>query len=80
MPEAKLCIEINGKSKFYPYTTKYNNFLNLKHKLVIQQGHNMLHLNSWKLEGMMKSGTGKEQLRDLLTKTIGTYKEKINLS
>lgn len=32
IPKAKLAIEINGKSHFYPYTTRFNNFSNMKMK------------------------------------------------
>ena len=32
LPKAKLAIEINGKSHYYPYTTRFNNFSNLKMK------------------------------------------------
>lgn len=77
VPSAKLCIEINGKNKFYPYSTRYNNFTNFKHKITIANDHHIIHLNSWKMEGMMKYPDGKSNLKDLLAKTIKTYEEKI---
>ena len=32
LPKANLAIEINGKNHFYPYSTRFNNFTNLKQK------------------------------------------------
>ena len=72
IPSAKLVIEINGKSHYYPYSTRFNNFFNFKNKLLRNNGYNILHLNSWKLEGMLKDQERKG-LKDLLTKTITTY-------
>lgn len=75
IPSAKLAIEINGKSHFYPYTTRFNNFTNMKNKVVRGVGHNILNLNSWTLEGMLKDEERKG-LKDLLQKTIKTYQDK----
>ena len=69
-------MEINGKNKFYPYSTRFNNFTNLKYKTTLANGYNLLNLNSWKLEGFIKYDDGKDRLRDLLTKTIKTYEER----
>lgn len=77
VPKARLMVEINGKSKYYPYTTKYNNFLNLNHKLTLQNNFNVIYLKSWVLEGMMQADDGKDQLKDLLAKTIETYKASV---
>eukprot|EP00347_Sterkiella_histriomuscorum_P023621 403333962 len=77
IPKSKLCIEVNGKNKFYPYSTRYNNFTNFKHKIALHNDHNVVHLNSWKLEGMMKYEDGRKNLTDLLTRTIQTYEDKI---
>lgn len=44
--------------------------------MYLKHGYNVLHLNSWKLEGMMRHENGKTFLNDLLTKTIKTYTEK----
>ena len=69
LPKAKLCLEINGKSHFYPYSTRFNNFSNLKMKSLYHEGYNVMNLNSWTLEGFIKHNN-KAALRDLLTKTI----------
>ncbi|CDW79398.1 UNKNOWN [Stylonychia lemnae] len=78
IPSAKLCIEINGRNKFYPFTQKYNNFTGLKHKMILQNGHNVMYLNSWKLEGMINNPDGKTNLKELLTKTLHTYQNKVS--
>ena len=75
IPEANLAIEINGKSHFYPYTTRFNNFTNLKNKLIRSCGYNILNLNSWTLEGMLRDPERKG-IKDLLGKTLKTYSEK----
>lgn len=49
VPSAKLIIEINGRNHYYPYSTKFNQFTNFKHKLLISKGYNIFHLNSWVL-------------------------------
>ncbi len=72
IPSAKLAIEINGKTHYYPYTTRFNNFTNLKMKTLRNQGHNVLNLNSWTLEGFIRN-QNREGLKDLITKTIKTY-------
>ncbi len=54
IPKAKLVIEINGKSHFYPYSTRFNNFSNLKLKSIYHEGYNVMNLNSWTLEGFIK--------------------------
>jgi very-short-patch-repair endonuclease len=54
VPKAKLVIEINGKSHFYPYSTRFNNFSNLKLKSIYHEGYNVMNLNSWTLEGFIK--------------------------
>jgi very-short-patch-repair endonuclease len=73
LPQANLAIEINGRSHYYPMSTRYNNYTNLTTKLLRMNGHNILHLNSWVLEGMMAN---KDGIKDLLTKTINTYSQK----
>ena len=72
IPSAKLTIEINGVNHFYPYSTRFNNFSNLKNKLIRNNGQNVLNLNSWKLEGMLKD-PARAGLKDLITKTVATY-------
>jgi RAP domain len=72
IPSAKLVIEINGKNHFYPYSTRFNNFTNMKSKTIRANGHGLMHLNSWKLEGMLKDDS-RAGLKDLLSKTIATY-------
>jgi very-short-patch-repair endonuclease len=54
IPSLKLLIEINGSQHFYPYSTRFNNFTNLKNKTSRAYGYSTLHLNSWKLEGLIK--------------------------
>ena len=70
IPKAKLAIEINGRNHFFPYSSRFNQFTNNKHKLLIANGHNIMHLNSWTLEGLNKESI---KLDDLLNKTITTY-------
>jgi very-short-patch-repair endonuclease len=41
LPEANLAIEINGKSHFYPYSTRFNNFTNMKLKILLNEGYNV---------------------------------------
>lgn len=77
IPKAKLLIEINGRSHFYPYSTRFNNFYNLKTKIIRSKGYAVLNLNSWKLEGMLRDPE-RVGLKDLLTKTIATYTTKQN--
>jgi hypothetical protein len=72
IPSAKLAIEINGKTHYYPYTTRFNNFTNLKIKTLRQAGVNVLNLNSWTLEGFIRNDN-RNGLKDLLQKTITTY-------
>ena len=72
IPSAKLAIEINGKTHYYPYTTRFNNFTNLKMKTLRQAGVNVLNLNSWTLEGFIRNDN-RNGLKDLLQKTITTY-------
>lgn len=72
IPSAKLAIEINGKTHYYPYTTRFNNFTNLKMKTLRTQGHNVLNLNSWTLEGFIRN-ENRAGLKDLINKTINTY-------
>jgi len=74
-PSAKLAIEINGKSHFYPYSTRYNNFTNLKNKTFKLNKHNLLNINSWKLEGMLRNDN-KSSLKDWISKSIATYEAK----
>jgi very-short-patch-repair endonuclease len=68
IPEHKFIIEINGRSHYYPYSTKYNNYMNFKTKMFRNQGFRVLHLNSWKLEGMINHN--KEAVADLIGKSI----------
>lgn len=79
IPKARLAIEINGKSHFYPYTTRFNNFTNMKMKGLKQAGYNILNLNSWMLEGFILNNN-REGMKDLLTKTITTYEANPNLT
>ena len=74
IPSANLAIEINGKSHYYPYTTRFNNFTNLKMKSVRGSGYNLMNLNSWILEGFIRN-ENREGLKDLLKKTITTYEK-----
>lgn len=76
IPSARLSIEINGRNHYYPLSTKYSNFFNLKNKLLKLHNYNFIHLNSWKLEGFINNGN-KDGVRDLLEKTIKTYTEKV---
>lgn len=80
IPEARLCIEINGRNKFYPYSTRYNNFLNFNHKLLKKRDYNTSMLNSWKLEGWMKYDEGKTHFKDILSKTIEDAIEKVKIA
>lgn len=75
IPQAKLAIEINGRSHYYPYSTRFNNFFNLKSKILRNKGYAILNLNSWKLEGMLRDPE-RAGLKDLMTKTIATYTQK----
>lgn len=75
VPSAKLAIEINGKTHYYPYTTRFNNFTNLKMKSLRSSGHNVLNLNSWMLEGFIRNDN-RAGLKDLISKTIATYENK----
>lgn len=77
VPQANLAIEINGKSHFYPYSTRFNNFTNLKNKMIRNNGYNILNLNSWMLEGMLRDPERKG-LKDLIQKTVKTYTDKTN--
>ncbi len=77
IPKAKLAIEINGKSHFYPYSTRFNNFTNMKMKGLKQSGYNTMNLNSWVLEGFIH-GNNRAGIKDLLTRTIKTYEENPN--
>jgi very-short-patch-repair endonuclease len=79
LPKAKLAIEINGKSHFYPYSTRFNNFSNLKMKSMYHEGYNVMNLNSWTLEGFIKH-ENRAGLKDLLTKTINTFEANPNLT
>ena len=72
IPSAKLAIEINGKTHYYPYTTRFNNFTNLKMKTLRASGVNTLNLNSWTLDGFIRNDN-RAGLKDLLSKTITTY-------
>lgn len=72
IPSAKLVIEINGKTHYYPYTTRFNNFTNLKMKTLRSSGLNVLNLNSWVLEGFIRN-ENRSGLKDLIQKTITTY-------
>lgn len=45
--------------------------------MILNNNHNVIYLNSWRLEGMMNAEDGKTNLKELLTKTIKTYKDKI---
>lgn len=75
VPKSKLCIEINGMNHFYPYTKKFSQLTNIKHKVLLKENFNILHLNSWYLEGLKND---KENLIDLLSKTIATYEKKVS--
>ncbi len=79
LPKAKLAIEINGKSHFYPYSTRFNNFSNLKMKSLYHEGYNVMNLNSWTLEGFIKH-ENRAGLKDLLSKTISTFEANPNLT
>lgn len=79
IPKAKLALEINGKSHFYPYTTRFNNFTNLKMKSLYHEGYNVMNLNSWTLEGFIKH-ENRAGLKDLLGKTISTFEANPNLT
>lgn len=72
IPSAKLAIEINGKTHYYPYTTRFNNFTNLKMKTLRASGVNTLNLNSWTLDGFLRNDN-RAGLKDLISKTITTY-------
>jgi very-short-patch-repair endonuclease len=72
IPSAKLAIEINGKTHYYPYTTRFNNFTNLKMKTMRHAGINVLNLNSWTLEGFIRN-ENRSGLMDLIRKTVTTY-------
>lgn len=72
IPSAKLAIEINGKTHYYPYTTRFNNFTNLKMKSLRANGVHVLNLNSWTLEGFLRNDN-RAGLKDLISKTITTY-------
>ncbi len=75
VPSAKLVLEINGKSHYYPYSTRFNNFSNFRNKLIRSNGYNILHLNSWKLEAMLRE-ENRKGLKDWITKTINTFEGK----
>ena len=72
IPSAKLAIEINGKTHYYPYTTRFNNFTNLKMKSLKASGVNVLNLNSWTLDGFIRNDN-RAGLKDLISKTVTTY-------
>lgn len=72
IPSAKLAIEINGKTHYYPYTTRFNNFTNLKMKSLRASGVATLNLNSWTLDGFLRNDN-RAGLKDLISKTITTY-------
>ena len=67
-----MVIEINGKNHFYPYSTRYSNFFNMKTKILRNNGYNIMNLNSWKLEGLLKD-PARVGLKDLINKTVATY-------
>jgi len=75
VPSADLVIEINGRGHCYPYTTRFNNFSNFKNKLLHAGGHHVLHLNSWKLEGMLRDPE-RVGLKDWISKSVKTGQEK----
>jgi very-short-patch-repair endonuclease len=79
LPKSKLVIEINGKSHFYPYTTRFNNFSNLKMKSLYHEGYNVMNLNSWTLEGFIRNDN-RAGLKDLLSKTVTTFETNPNLT
>jgi very-short-patch-repair endonuclease len=79
LPKSKLVIEINGKSHFYPYTTRFNNFSNLKMKSLYHEGYNVMNLNSWTLEGFIRHDN-RAGLKDLLMKTVTTFEANPNLT
>lgn len=70
IPSKKLCIEINGQNKFYPYSSWKNNFLNFKTILTMKSGYRVFNMNSRKLEGLTKSEEGREKLNSLLQRII----------
>jgi hypothetical protein len=45
--------------------------------MMLQNGHNVMYLNSWKLEGMINNSDGKDRLKDLLTRTLETNINKV---
>lgn len=73
VPKAKLVIEINGQNHYFPYTSKFNQFTNFKHKILIKNNYNIMHIKSDKLEGLSKDP---HRLDDLLSRTIETYTKK----
>lgn len=73
IPSLKLLIEINGIQHFYPYTSRFNNFTNLKNKTTKSFGYSTLHLNSWKLEGLIR-GEDRAGIKSLIQKTLDGHK------
>ena len=74
IPESKLAIEITGRNSFYPSSTKYSNFLNMRVKMLKINNHNMFVAHSWKLEGIMAN---KDMVKNNLSRAIQDSTEKV---
>lgn len=66
IPKYKLAIEIHGKNKFYPYSSNFNNFANSKNRTYKAKGYNVMNINTWVLEGMMKYDTSNKRIQESL--------------
>lgn len=77
IPSANLVLEINGMNHYYPFSTRFNNFTNLKNKVLRGTGYSIFNLNSMTLEGMLKDPERKG-LKELITKTVKTYTDRVD--
>lgn len=73
IPSLNMAVEINGISHFYPYSSRFNNFSNTKNKILKSHGYGIVHLNAWKLEGLLKYNNA-AGLKEFLAKSIESGK------
>ena len=75
VPSKKLVIEVNGRSKFYPYTDHKNNFLQFKTKLIVKSGYRVLNLNSWRIDAWSRSEDKQHKLSEVIERSLNPSTE-----